>query len=420
MHFKHFFSSRFKEFSLLILACLSIFIVNLSLEYKAYLKFKESKHQSLHDVKLLTSSMKSTKKGKQYWVLKLKASDFTFYTRVYKDLNLSLQEDISLRIITSNVGFKDYLSKSFYVPSYDFKISKNTANSNILIDYFLDQHQSQKIKEFYGALFFALSIGAQLRTDVNYYGIAHLVAISGYHIGLIFSLIFFLVAPFYSFLQKRYFPYRNLRLDLSVFIFVLLLAYGLLINFPPSYIRSLVMVFWGFYLLLKNMRILSFVNLFISVCICIALFPYLLFSVGFLFSVLGVFYIFLYLHHFAKFFDIFLNAIFLNIWTFLAMILPVLYFFPLISYQQILAIVLSGIFVIFYPLVLLLHFFGFGFLFDSFLLTFFDFKIYGENLRISFGIFISYILLSLAGIRFAYLALFCVLLNLIPFIYIAI
>ncbi|MCW1573515.1 ComEC/Rec2 family competence protein [Campylobacter jejuni] len=233
---------------------------------------------------------------------------------------------MSLRIITHNINFKDYLSKSFYAPSYDFEKLKE-KEYNPIISYFLNQHTNEKIKEFYGALFFALPISLELRNDVNYYGIAHLIAISGYHIGLLFSLIFFILAPIYSFFQKRYFPYRNLRLDLSILIFALLLAYACLIGFVPSFVRSLIMAFWVFYLLCKNIKIINFVTLFCSILLCISLYPRLLFSIGFLFSILGVFYIFLYMHHFANKFNNLINIILLNIWTFFAMVLPVLYFF---------------------------------------------------------------------------------------------
>lgn len=332
---------------------------------------------------------------------------------------MSNNQFLNLKIITENVTFKDYLSQIFYAPSYDLEKLK-IKEQNAIISYFLNQHTNQKIREFYGALFFALPISKDLRNDVNYYGIAHLIAISGYHIGLIFSLMFFILTPIYSFFQKKYFPYRNLRFDLSILIFILLFSYTYLIGFVPSYVRSLTMAIFGFYLICKNIKVLNFFTLFTSVFICICCYPKLLFSVGFLFSIMGVFYIFLYLHHFSKSFNVFFNVLFLNIWTFFAMTLPVIYFFPLISYQQILSIFLSAIFVIFYPLSLILHFIGIGDLFDFALKEFFDFKFYANNVQIPFWIFISYLGASLLSIRFKLLALFCIFSNLLPFIIIVI
>ncbi len=408
-----------KDFIFLFFACLSVFIFNLGVEFKNYLEFKESKHHFIENASLLQISTKTNKNGKKYFVLKLKSKDFSFYTTSYKDLNLSTNSSLDLWIISKDLGFKDYLAKSFYVPSYSIKIKQN-KEEKALVSYFLNQHEEGKIKEFYGALFFAKSVSKELRNDVNHYGIAHLIAISGYHIGLLFTLVFFILAPLYSFFQKRFFPYRNLKLDLSVLIFAFLVLYGYFIGFVPSFVRSLIMAFFGFYLLSKNIKILSFTSLFFSICIAISFFPQLLFSVGFLFSVLGVFYIFLYLHHFAKYFNAFLNVLFLNFWTFFAMVLPVLYFFPLISYQQILGVFLSIIFVAFYPLVLFLHIINCGAVLDEVLLEFFEIKFYSSIIKLDSWLFFAYLALSLLSIRFAILALFCVLSNLLAFAFISI
>lgn len=134
---------------------------------------------------------------------------------------------------------------------------------------------------------------------------------------LTFQFNFLYFSSNLQFFPKRYFPYRNLRLDLSILIFALLLAYACLIGFVPSFVRSLIMAFWVFYLLCKNIKIINFVTLFCSILLCISLYPRLLFSIGFLFSILGVFYIFLYMHHFANKFNNLINIILLNIWTFL-------------------------------------------------------------------------------------------------------
>lgn len=412
----------YKEIIILFVLCVGVFAFNVGLEWLHFKDFKEQKHLGLHDVRVLQSYEKTGKKGRVYRVLKLEAKDFSFYTTTKRENEIKRHQSLNLRVITTKVDFKDFLSKSFYMPSYDLNITDtSTTPRNVIISYFLNQHQDEKIKEFYGALFFALPVSLQLRTDVNYYGIAHLIAISGYHIALIFSLIFFVFTPLYGFFQKRFFPYRNARFDLSVGIFAFLLCYAYLIGFVPSFIRSLVMALWGFYLLIKNVKILSFINLFLSVMLCLALFPQLLFSVGFLFSVMGVFFIFLYLHHFAKFWGggwvkNLINVILLNIWTFFAMIIPVLYFFPLVSLQQILAIALSAVFVVFYPVMLMLHIIGFGGLLDNALIAFFDFKMYASDISISLWLFLAYIALALFSIGSKRLALFCVSLNIVPFI----
>lgn len=414
---------KYKEILAISALCVGIFAFNVALEWLKFKDFKEQKHQSLESVRVLQSYEKMGKKGRVYRVLKLGAKNFDFYTTTKRENDIKRHQSLNLRVITTGVSFTDYLSKSFYMPSYDFNVTNAaTTPRNAIISHFLSQHENEKLKEFYGALFFALPVSKELRTDVNYYGIAHLIAISGYHIALIFSLIFFAFAPLYGFFQRRFFPYRNARFDLSVAIFAFLLCYAYLIGFVPSFVRSLVMALWGFYLLVKNVKILSFINLFLSVALCLALFPQLLFSVGFLFSVMGVFFIFLYLHHFAKFWRgagfwrNLANVICLNIWTFFAMIVPVLHFFPLVSMQQILAIILSAVFVVFYPAALMLHIIGFGGLFDSALLAFFDFKIHAIDLPLPLWVLLAYLVLAFLSIFSKRLALLCVSLNLIPFI----
>lgn len=406
-----------KEFLILLLFCLSVFVFNIALEFKAFLDLKEQRHYFLPQALVEQSYEKTRPSGKKYRVLKIKTDDFSFYTTNFKDLNLSPNTPLSLKIITTQLSFKDYLSKNFYAPSYDLA-PLPPQEENPIIRYFISQHSEKKVKEFYAALFFAQPISKELRTDINHYGIAHLIAISGYHIGLLFAIIFFLLAPFYSFFQKRFFPYRNARFDLSLFIFALLLAYAYLIGFVPSFVRSLIMALFAFYLLMKNVKILSFFSLFLCIILCIALFPRLLFSVGFFFSVLGVFYIFLYLHHFGRFFHPLIKLILLNFWTFLAMILPVLYFFPLISFQQFFGIILSFIFMLFYPAVLFLHLINCGFVFDTALLNFFSFKLFSIDFKLPFWAFCGYLLLSLLSVRFRILAFFCITLNLIPFFFI--
>lgn len=409
--------TSFKEFLFFLLFCLSLLGFNVGLEFKAYLNFKEQGHYFLPQALVEQSYEKTRPSGKSYRVLRLKADDFYFYTTSYKDLNLSRGDLLSLKIITNDIGFRDYLAKIFYAPGYDLT-PLGQREDGLIARYFLSQHSEGKAREFYAALFFAQPISKELRQDINHYGIAHLIAISGYHIGLLFALIFFSLAPFYSFFQKRLFPHRNARLDLSLLIFALLLAYAYLIGFVPSFIRSLIMAFFGFYLLMKNVKILSFFSLFLCVCLCIGLFPRLLFSVGFFFSVLGVFYIFLYLHHFARFFHPIIKLILLNVWTFLAMVLPVLYFFPLLSFQQLFGIPLSFAFVLFYPVVLFLHLIHAGSLLDPLLLEFFAFKFASIDFKLPAWALWGYLLLSLLSVRFRALALFCPTLNLIPFFFI--
>lgn len=415
---KHLFLVKYnyREFFFFFLYFLLIFLLNTYYEYKNYQNFKISKHIFLKENIVLAHYTKENKNNKRYQVLKLKNRNFTFYTTSYKELNLKNNDSVSLRIINTNISFKNYLSKVFYAPSYDIKINKEyLKNKEKIIDFFINQHQNQKMKEFFGALFFAKNISNNLRMDVNFYGISHLIAISGFHLALIYGFVFLISKPIYGFFHKRFFPYRNLKYDISIFIFIILISYIYFIGLVPSYLRSLSMVLLGFYFLIKNIKILSFSFLLLALMLCISIFPHLLFNIGFFFSALGVFYIYLYLHHFKNKFHKITHIIFLNIWTFLAMVIPVLYFFPLISFQQFFSIPLSVLFGLFYPISLILHLLSYGDIFDFILISLFDIKFHSINLHISWWIFYIYLSLSFLSIFNKFLAIFVVSLGLIPF-----
>ncbi|MBZ7996776.1 hypothetical protein AVCANL279_05505 [Campylobacter canadensis] len=148
--------------------------------------------------------------------------------------------------------------------------------------------------------------------------------------------------------------------------------------------------------------------------ICISLNPSFLFNIGFFFSCLGVFYIFLFLHHFK--FKSLLNALYFESFVFLAMIIPVLYFFPLISFQQFLAILITPLFVVFYPLVLFLHIINCGALFDGYLLKFLAFKMAGDYFHLEFKYFILYLILSFLAIFNKHLLIIISIINILCFI----
>ena len=257
---------------------------------------------------------------------------------------------------------------------------------------------SDKIAEFYLALFLATPISAELRADITHWGIAHLVAISGFHIGIIFGTLFFVLRWVYRYFQARFFPWRSAKFDISVVIFALLFGYLFVLDFVPSYLRSLAMGVFGFILLVRNLRITSFGNLFIIVAFLIALFPSLLFSIGFYFSCLGVFYIFAYCTHFWGKFGTFIDTILLNLFVFLAMNLPVYFFFETISAGQLAVIPISFAFVVFYPISVILHAFGAGGLLDEYLIAFLDFKLPLYQTHVPFWLFLVSNLLSLGAI----------------------
>ena len=407
-----------REVYVFCLACALVFALNLGFSYYKFCEFK-SQNGVILQAKILQNYEKTNAKGKIYRVLKLKTRDFSFYTTTRADFDAGANEQILIGAENKSVKFKDYLSGSFFMPSYGTSELRYVTSSELLRDQIYDfiaaQHESEKMTELFTALFLAAPVGKELRTDVNFYGVAHLIAISGYHLGLIFGFLYFVMRPAYSYFQARYFPYRNAKFDLSAAIFAVLFCYLALIGFVPSFLRAFLMSLLALFLLARNVRVVSFELLFTVICAAVAMMPSLLFSVGFYFSSLGVFYIYLYLRHFGERFSNLTHAILLNFWVFSAMILPVVYFFPLVSAQQLAVLPLTPLFSLFYPISALLHVFDAGGTLDEYLLEFLSWRAKGVNLSVPFWLFLLYNALSLARVKSKILAAVIVLLNLLCF-----
>ena len=395
-----------------------VFALNLGFSYYKFCKFK-SQSGVILQAKILQNYEKTNAKGKIYRVLKLKTNDFSFYTTTLSDFDAGANEQILIGAENKNVKFKEYLSGSFYMPSYGVAELRYAVSEERIYDQIFDfiaaQHENEKMAELFTALFLAAPVGKELRQDVNFYGVAHLIAISGYHLGLIFGALYFIMRPIYRYFQARYFPYRNAKFDLSAAIFAVLFCYLALIGFVPSFLRAFLMSLLALFLLARNVRVVSFELLFVVICAAVALMPSLLFSVGFYFSSMGVFYIYLYLRHFGGRFSNLSNAILLNFWVFSAMILPVVYFFPFVSAQQLAVLPLTPIFSLFYPISVLLHTFGAGGAPDEYLLEFLSWRAKGVNLSVPFWLFLLYNVLSLASVKSKNLAAVIVPLNLLCF-----
>jgi ComEC/Rec2-like protein len=413
------------EIGVFVAICLVVFVINVAIKFYEFSQFSSQKYEIL-TAKVLQDYNKTNDKNQTYRVLKFQMPDFSFYT-TSRDFELDFQvgQFVKISVIKNRLKFSDFLSGNFYLSNigilplrYYFDENFIDVFRNALQEQIVSQHQSLKMRELFSALFLATSISKQLRADVNFYGIAHLIAISGYHIGLIFGFLYFVIRMIYAPFHQR-FPYRNAKFDISVMIFTILIFYFILLGFVPSFLRALLMSLVAFYLFSRNVKILSFELLFVVICVAIAFFPSLIFSVGFYFSSCGVFYIYLYLHHFSRVFDGRFYRLFhglaLNFWVFCAMILPVLYFFPLISFQQFAVLPLTFLFVIFYPLSLVLHLFGLGGIFDEYLLEFLSWRLYGVDLNIPTWLFVIYNILSLISVKSKILATIIVGINLLCF-----
>ncbi|WQW72156.1 ComEC/Rec2 family competence protein [Helicobacter pylori] len=359
-----------KEYLLCGVVLSLLLAINLYLEYLNYQKLDFSKPTSLNAQILL--QYPKTKDQKTYFVLKLQSKNMIFYTTIKEPLkNLQYRHAHFFGRIKS-CSFLESL-KSCFFQTYSFSLTRK-HNFKSHARHFIDSvHSNALVGNLYRALFIGDSLNKDLRDRANALGINHLLAISGFHLGILSASVYFLFSLFYTPLQKRYFPYRNAFYDIGVLVWVFLLGYLLLLDFLPSFFRAFLMGLLGFLACFFGVRLLSFKLLVLACCIAIALLPKLLFSVGFLLSVCGVWYIFLFLKHTQAFFKTssFLarsfQAISLSALVFLNMLIVVHAFFPMFSPYQLFSIPLGLIFIVFFPLSLFLHAVGLGSLLDHIL-----------------------------------------------------
>ncbi len=344
--------------------------INLYLEYLNYQKLDFSKPTSLNAQILL--QYPKIKDQKTYFVLKLQSKGMIFYTTIKEPLkNLQYRHAQFFGKIKS-CSFLESL-KSCFFQTYSFSLTRKQDFKSHVRHFIDSAHSNALVGNLYRALFIGDSLNKDLRDKANALGINHLLAISGFHLGILSASVYFLFSLFYTPLQKRYFPYRNAFYDIGVLVWVFLLGYLLLLDFLPSFFRAFLMGLLGFLACFFGVRLLSFKLLILACCIAIALLPKLLFSVGFLLSVCGVWYIFLFLKHAQIFFKTssFLarsfQAISLSALVFLNMLIIAHAFFPMFSPYQLFSIPLGLIFIVFFPLSLFLHAVGLGSLLDRLL-----------------------------------------------------
>ncbi len=344
--------------------------LNLYLEYLNYQKLDFSKPTSLNAQILL--QYPKTKDQKTYFVLKLQSKGMIFYTTIKEPLkNLQYRH----AQFFGKIKFCSFLEslKSCFFQTYSFSLTRKQDLKSRLRHFIDSAHSSALVGNLYRALFIGDSLNKDLRDRANALGINHLLAISGFHLGILSVSVYFLFSLFYTPLQKSYFPYRNAFYDIGVLVWVFLLGYLLLLDFLPSFFRAFLMGLLGFLACFFGVRLLSFKLLILACCIAIALLPKLLFSVGFLLSVCGVWYIFLFLKHTQIFFKDssflkrFFQAIALSVLVFLNMLIIAHAFFPMFSPYQLFSIPLGLIFIVFFPLSLFLHAVGLGSLLDHLL-----------------------------------------------------
>ena len=380
-----------KERKLFFFIVLIFFLFNLYLEFLNYKKITDN------EIYYTQGTILNIYHKSKYDTLKIKTKNFTFFTPYNKTTKAEIYQNINLYIITKEISFISYL-KGFYTKSFDMNLyPSKLVNKQKIRNYIIYQHSNNDISSLYNALYLAAPLTNKIREFASKIGISHLIAISGFHLAVLSLILYVLIHFIYNKIHSKFWPYRNKRFDIMLFVCTILFSYMIFINIPPSLLRAFIMFVFALFLLRNNIKIISFETLFIISLFIIALFPKLLFSLSLWFSITGVFYIFLFIKYFSHLNKLVQFVIF-NFWLYLAINPITHYFFATTALEQLYSPIVTILFTIFYPLSIFLHILNIGGLFDLYLENVTNLNIYSVEVFTPSWFLILYIMISLFSI----------------------
>lgn len=385
-----------KQYAYLFVFFSLVASINLFFLYQDFQEFRSLKIYKF-EAKVINIYYKN-----DYNVLKLSDDNMEFFTSISLGFEVKKLDYIKGYVLTNKITFLNYL-KGFYANSFGlYVVQKQKLKKQELLETIYMQHENSMLQSLFAALFLAVPLDQEVREICAILGVSHLIALSGFHLGLLSGIFYFLLYYPYSFVHQKYFPYRNKKIDLLVFVLIVLFGYLYFTDFVPSLLRAFVMYAFGVYFLQANIKLLSYETLFLVVLIILALFPKMIFSLSFWFSVIGVFYIFLFLQYFKTLPKVFQFILF-NLWIYLAVNAIVHYFFDVTALVQLFSPILTILFSVFYPLELLMHIVGQGGLLDSLILPLFTTQYQSYAFSTPLWFFIVYIIVSLGATREKYI-----------------
>jgi len=375
-----------------------VLLAHLGWEYRNYRAFVGRAFVYAHATILQLYPKDSTSDPRT--ILKLRTDDGrTLYTTAWRT-DLARGMRLYLKLTPGRqISFWDYLAGP-YLAGRIRRVDPPRPTLRGRLERWIDrQHARGEIAALYKALYLGSPPPAQLREAVSRLGVSHLVALSGFHLGILWAVLFGVIGGLYRWAQQRFFPWRFALWDVGVMVVVLLGGYVWLADFPPSLVRAFAMMIAGWVVLLAGVELVSFALLATVAMGLMALWPALIVSLGFWLSVAGVFYIFLILKYCQHSPGWLVGAVCVPVGIFVLM-QPVGHaFFGTSSYWQLLSPVLSVGFVLFYPLSFVAHLVGQGDLLDGMLVRLLDAPRIVTEHRLPIGTLGAYILLSLSAIR---------------------
>ena len=389
-----FFKKR-KEFLAISAILIAIIALRLFFIYGDYKKLKNLNGYYYTDAQVLKLYEGKGKK-RDATLLKLKSDNgLQFYLYTYKTPPKRF-EWVRVKLkLKKNTTYWDYL-KGFFAYGDIIENIENGFDAKAFLRRQIDkQHPIDgKINTFYHAIFLADPLDRGLREKISSLGISHLVAISGFHLGIMWLIIFGFAYIPYRFLQQKYFPWRNRNIDLGFFTLLFLLFFVLFVGAPPALVRSYVMLAIAWFVLILGLELISFQFLVFAMLLILAIAPKLIASLGLLLSFAGVFYIFLVIKWLRSYLGWFITLIAIPVGIFLLMFPIGHFFFGNSSIWQLMSPPLSVLFIIFYPVSAMLHLFGFGGVFDKALYALFNLPSKSITVAMPLPVIISYAALS--------------------------
>lgn len=274
--------------------------------------------------------------------------------------------EVLVELQVKKVTFWDYL-KGFHAHATLYTLYPSLSLKEQGYRWIATSHNHPWMQQLYGALFVATPMSHDLQRLIGAMGLSAILSISGYHFGILSFIAYFLLRFPYRWVHNRYFPYRHGNRDLFVMVLGLLFGYLWILECIPPMVRSFGMIVVGYWFYDRGVKMVSFQTLLVTFGLLLAFFPRLWFSWGFWFSSLGVLSIFVFVRHYGhwKPWQIFLA---LNLWCYLALLPLSLALFRTFSWWHSGSILLSLLFNLYYPVVLILHgFTPWGDVFDPYL-----------------------------------------------------
>ena len=169
-------------------------------------------------------------------ILKLSANTLTLYMHTKKPLKIGTYVRVKYKL-PKKITFFNYL-KGVFVYGNILRVYKSYNSKDTLLQKIFSQHKNQDIANIYGAIFLAYPLNRDVREKIANLGLSHLIAISGFHLGILWAIVYTILLIPYRFFQQRYFAYRSSLIDVGLIALIVILIYVIFIGAPPSVLRA--------------------------------------------------------------------------------------------------------------------------------------------------------------------------------------